>query len=44
MNAAEVRRWISSTRLLKPAAHMPPFTGLADDDLAALAAYLIGLR
>lgn len=37
-------RWISSTELLKPGAHMPAFAHLPDDTLAALAAYLNGLQ
>lgn len=44
MNTTEVRRWISSTRLLKPSAHMPPFANLGDEELAALTAYLVALR
>lgn len=44
MNSTEMRRWISSTRLLKPAAHMPPFANLGDEELAALTTYLVGLR
>jgi cytochrome c oxidase subunit 2 len=44
MNAAEMRRWISTTRLLKPSAHMPPFASLGDEELAALTTYLVGLR
>ena len=37
-------RWISSTELLKPGAHMPAFAHLPDHTLNALAAYLNGLQ
>jgi cytochrome c oxidase subunit II len=37
-------RWISQTERIKPDVHMPAFDGLSDDELAALAAYLTGLK
>jgi cytochrome c oxidase subunit 2 len=40
----DLRRWISSTELLKPGVHMPAFTNLPQTELAALAAYLSELR
>lgn len=42
--AASLRRWIAHPAALKPGARMPPYWMLPDDDLAALAAYLEGLR
>jgi cytochrome c oxidase subunit II len=39
-----LRRWIASTQHVKPGVHMPDFGMLPGDDLAALAAYLHGLR
>jgi len=38
------RRWISSTELLKPGAHMPAFSKLPDDTLQSLATYLAQLQ
>jgi cytochrome c oxidase subunit II len=40
----EFRRWISSTELLKPGAHMPAFAKLPDATLQSLAAYLAQLQ
>jgi cytochrome c oxidase subunit 2 len=40
----QFRRWISSSEILKPGAHMPAFAELPDDTLAALAAYLTQLQ
>jgi cytochrome c oxidase subunit II len=40
----EFRRWISSTELLKPGAHMPAFSALPDDTLHSLATYLAQLQ
>ncbi len=40
----EFRRWISSTELLKPGAHMPAFSKLPDDTLHSLATYLAQLQ
>ena len=40
----EFRRWISSTELLKPGAHMPAFSKLPDETLHSLAAYLTQLQ
>ncbi len=40
----EFRRWISSTELLKPGVHMPAFSGLPDETLRSLAAYLAQLQ
>ena len=37
-------RWISNTERIKPDAHMPAFSGLPDDELAALSAYLTQLK
>ena len=37
-------RWISNTERIKPDAHMPAFDGLPDDELAALAVYLMQLK
>jgi cytochrome c oxidase subunit II len=38
------RRWISSTELLKPGAHMPAFSQLPDETLRSLATYLAQLQ
>jgi cytochrome c oxidase subunit II len=43
-NVVEFRRWIGLTELLKPGVHMPAFANLPDEDLAALAAYLVQLK
>lgn len=43
-DAEQFRRWITSTEHVKPEALMPAFTTLPPDDLAALTAYLMGLR
>ena len=40
----EFRRWISSTELLKPGAHMPAFSKLPEDTLHSLATYLAQLQ
>jgi cytochrome c oxidase subunit II len=40
----EFRRWISSTELLKPGAHMPAFSKLPDETLQSLAVYLAQLQ
>jgi cytochrome c oxidase subunit II len=40
----DFQRWIASTELLKPGAHMPAFANLPRDTLAALAAYLTELQ
>jgi cytochrome c oxidase subunit 2 len=40
----DFRRWIARSHDFKPDARMPPFGMLPQDDLAALAAYLDGLR
>lgn len=37
-------RWIADAPSVKPGARMPPFETLSDDELAAIAAYLKGLR
>lgn len=42
--AEDFERWISSTELIKPGAHMPAFADLPRDTLSALSAYLTGLR
>ncbi|HEY0873850.1 MAG TPA: cytochrome c oxidase subunit II [Vicinamibacterales bacterium] len=41
---ATLRDWLASTDHLKPGVHMPAFGMLPDADLAALAAYLHGLK
>lgn len=40
----KLREWLASTGHLKPGVHMPAFGMLPDADLAALAAYLHGLK
>ncbi|HEX2163708.1 MAG TPA: cytochrome c, partial [Thermoanaerobaculia bacterium] len=40
----DFRRWLAATGAIKPGVHMPAFGMLPDEDLAALAAYLEGLR
>ena len=42
--AEQFSRWIANTERLKPDAHMPAFEGVPDDELAALAAYLMHLK
>jgi cytochrome c oxidase subunit 2 len=42
--AEDFERWISSTELLKPGAHMPAFARLPRETLTALAAYLTELQ
>lgn len=41
---AAFRRWVAETNQVKPAAHMPAFGMLPDEDLDALAAYLESLQ
>ncbi len=41
---ATLRDWLASTDHLKPGVHMPAFRMLPDADLAAMAAYLHGLK
>lgn len=43
-SASALRRWVAEPDALKPGVHMPAFAMLEDDELAALAAYLEGLR
>jgi cytochrome c oxidase subunit II len=44
LDEAALRRWIALTHAVKPAAQMPAFSMLPDEDLDALAAYLEGLE
>jgi cytochrome c oxidase subunit 2 len=44
LNADQLTRWLTSTRRLKPQAHMPPFERLSDEELTALTAYLLQLK
>lgn len=39
-----LRRWITDNQHVKPENRMPPFRIFSDDELAALAAYLYGLK
>lgn len=39
-----LRQWIAHTEAIKPEVHMPAFAGLPDDELTALATYLMGLK
>lgn len=41
---AAYARWIAETDRIKPGVHMPAFRSLSTDDLAALGAYLDGLK
>jgi cytochrome c oxidase subunit 2 len=41
---SELRRWLAQTDTVKPSVHMPAFGMLPADEIAALAAYLQGLR
>jgi cytochrome c1 len=43
-NEQTLRLWIGSVQSLKPGAHMPSFTHLDAQTIAALAAYLATLR
>jgi cytochrome c oxidase subunit 2 len=43
-NAAALERWIAAADRVKPGSHMPGFRMLPDDEVAAIAAYLDGLR
>lgn len=43
-SASALRRWVADPDALKPGVHMPAFAMLQDGELAALAAYLEGLR
>ncbi|HEX6938323.1 MAG TPA: cytochrome c oxidase subunit II [Longimicrobiales bacterium] len=43
-NEENLARWIRNASALKPAAKMPPFPNLSDEDLQALVAYLSSLK
>jgi cytochrome c oxidase subunit 2 len=44
MTSQDLRRWISGSDVIKPEAHMPAFSGLVEQELTGLAAYLLALK
>ena len=39
-----LRRWLREVQAVKPGALMPNYTALPDEEIEALASYLLGLR